>query len=102
MFEELKITNDKQDADINPLVLMTFINVEHGSNWDIINYVKIRYENHVGKVGKKLGAGIMFSKWWLILLLVHINDKYNYHSFYESNAFNKIWKMLSNNNILED
>lgn len=102
MFEELKITNDKQDADINPLVLMTFINVEHGSNRDIINYVKIRYENHVGKVGKKLGAGIMFSKWWLILLLVHINDKYNYHSFYESNAFNKIWKMLSNNNILED
>lgn len=53
MFEELKITNDKQDADINPLVLMTFINVEHGSNRDIINYVKIRYENHVGKVGKK-------------------------------------------------
>ena len=47
-------------------------------------------------------ARVLLKKWWLILLLVHINDKYNYHSFYESNAFNKIWKMLSNNNILED
>ncbi len=98
LFEKLKEVNDDQGIDINPLVLLSFVKQGNGSNTKIIKYIKKTYEKY-STSEKKLGNGIMLSKWWIVLLLIHVKDKKNYYSFYESNAFSNIWKNLSKNDI---
>jgi len=38
---------------------------------------------------------IMFSKWWLPLFLINVNDSTNYYKFFESNHFNQVYKDIS-------
>ena len=37
---------------------------------------------------------IMFSKWWLPLLIIYLRDGKNYYKFYESQHFHEIYKKI--------
>ena len=37
---------------------------------------------------------IMFSKWWLPLMLIYVKDGKNYSSFYDSNHFPDFFKSM--------
>jgi hypothetical protein len=41
---------------------------------------------------------IMFSKWWLPLLVIYLKDGKNYSQFYESQHFHAIYREMKGDN----
>lgn len=90
------ISNSFNDVDINPLIVSCFIKTGDGLNKEVVKYIKSRY-----KLMEKCETEdswmntIMFSKWWLPLFLINVNDSTNYYKFFESNHFNQVYKDIS-------
>ncbi len=90
------ITSSFNDVDINPLIVSCFIKEGDGLNKEVVKYIKSRYK--LMEKNETEGSWmntIMFSKWWLPLFLINVNDSTNYSNFFESNHFNQVYKDIS-------
>ncbi len=79
---------------INPIILASFVKNEEGGNKEIIDYIVENYSKSEGREGEEnyWKKSIMFSKWWLPLLLVYLKDGKNYYNFFESENFHTIYR----------
>lgn len=100
-FKAKEFLNTYKSGEVNPLILSTFIKCEKGKNADIFKYIKDLYSDYENKPGEPSYwmRSIMFSKWWLPLLLIYIKDGKNYFKFYENNSFHEIYKLMKEQKI---
>lgn len=79
---------------INPIILASFVKNEEGGNKEIIDYIVENYSKSEDREGEEnyWKKSIMFSKWWLPLLLVYLKDGKNYYNFFESENFHTIYR----------
>lgn len=82
--------------EINPIILAGFVKNEKSGNKELFNYIKNTYSSIVNKNGEHSYwmRSIMFSKWWLPLLVIYLKDGKNYSEFYESKHFHTIYKQM--------
>lgn len=82
--------------EINPIILSMFVKEEKAANKEVFCYIKDTYSAHVHKKEEKdfWKKSIMFSKWWLPLLIIYLRDGKNYYKFYESQHFHEIYKKI--------
>ena len=82
--------------EVNPIIIAGFIKEGFGNNKKIFDYIKRVYmavENREGENSYWMRS-IMFSKWWLPLMLIYVKDGKNYSSFYDSNHFHDFFKSM--------
>lgn len=86
--------------EINPIILAGFVKEENGANKEIFNYIKRTYSSIVNKEDEPYFwmRSVMFSKWWLPLLVIYLKDGKNYSQFYDSQHFHEIYKKMKENN----
>lgn len=80
--------------EVNPIIIAGFIKEGFGNNKKLFDYIKRVYmavENREGENSYWMRS-IMFSKWWLPLMLIYVKDGKNYSSFYDSNHFHDFLK----------
>lgn len=95
----LKYTNEKERNDLlrdntyNPIITSMFVQKGDMKNRKIFNYILKEY-NKIDSDESQNGwkNTIMFSKWWLPLFKIKINDQSNYHGFMESEHFPEVLK----------
>lgn len=82
--------------EINPIILAGFVKEENAANKELFDYIKKTYSAIVNKEGEQSFwmRSIMFSKWWLPLLVIYLKDGKNYSQFYESEHFNVIYREM--------
>ena len=82
--------------EINPIILAGFVKEKDAANKELFDYIKKTYSSIVYKEGENSYwmRSIMFSKWWLPLLVIYLKDGKNYSQFYESQHFHKIYKEM--------
>lgn len=74
--------------EVNPIIIAGFIKEGFGNNKKLFDYIKRVYmavENREGENSYWMRS-IMFSKWWLPLMLIYVKDGKNYSSFYDVSA----------------
>lgn len=82
--------------EVNPIIIAGFIKEGFGNNKKLFDYIKRVYmavENREGENSYWMRS-IMFSKWWLPLMLIYVKDGKNYSSFYDSNHFHDFFKSM--------
>ena len=82
--------------EVNPIIIAGFIKEGVGNNKKLFDYIKRVYmavENREGENSYWMRS-IMFSKWWLPLMLIYVKDGKNYSSFYDSNHFHDFFKSM--------
>ncbi len=86
--------------EINPIILASFVKKNSSDNKAIFGYIKRKYSEVVNKDGEEAYwmKSIMFSKWWLPVLVIHLKDEKDYFKFYQSNNFNIIYKEMKIDN----
>jgi hypothetical protein len=86
--------------EINPIILAGFVKEEKAANKELFDYIKGTYSAMVNKEGEQSFwmRSIMFSKWWLPLLVIYLKDGKNYSEFYESQHFHEIYKEMKEDN----
>lgn len=82
--------------EINPIILAGFVKEKDAANKELFDYIKKTYSSIVYKEGENSYwmRSIMFSKWWLPLLVIYLKDGKNYSQFYESQHFHEIYKEM--------
>lgn len=82
--------------EINPIILAGFVKEKNAANKELFDYIKKTYSSIVYKEGESSYwmRSIMFSKWWLPLLVIYLKDGKNYSQFYESQHFHEIYKEM--------
>lgn len=82
--------------EINPIILAGFVKEKNAANKELFDYIKKTYSSIVYKEGESSYwmRSIMFSKWWLPLLVIYLKDGKNYSQFYESQHFHEIYKEI--------
>ena len=77
-----------------------FVKEENGANKEIFNYIKRTYSSIVNKEDEPYFwmRSVMFSKWWLPLLVIYLKDGKNYSQFYDSQHFHEIYRKMKENN----
>ena len=82
--------------EINPIILAGFVKEKNAANKELFDYIKKTYSSIVYKEGESSYwmRSIMFSKWWLSLLVIYLKDGKNYSQFYESQHFHEIYKEM--------
>lgn len=82
--------------EINPIILAGFVKEKDAANKELFDYIKKTYSSIVYKEGENSYwmRSIMFSKWWLPLLVIYLKDGRNYSQFYESQHFHEIYKEM--------
>lgn len=82
--------------EINPIILARFVKEKNAANKELFDYIKKTYSSIVYKEGESSYwmRSIMFSKWWLPLLVIYLKDGKNYSQFYESQHFHEIYKEM--------
>lgn len=82
--------------EINPIILAGFVKEKYAANKELFDYIKKTYSSIVYKEGENSYwmRSIMFSKWWLPLLVIYLKDGKNYSQFYESQHFHEIYKEM--------
>ena len=82
--------------EINPIILAGFVKEKDAANKELFDYIKKTYSSIVYKEGENSYwmQSIMFSKWWLPLLVIYLKDGKNYSQFYESQHFHEIYKEM--------
>lgn len=82
--------------EINPIILAGFVKGKYAANKELFDYIKKTYSSIVYKEGENSYwmRSIMFSKWWLPLLVIYLKDGKNYSQFYESQHFHEIYKEM--------
>ena len=82
--------------EINPIILAGFVKEKDAANKELFDYIKKTYSSIVYKEGENSYwmRSIMFSKWWLPLLVIYLKDGKNYSQFYESQHFHEIYKKM--------
>ena len=78
--------------EVNPIIIAGFIKEGFGNNKKLFDYIK-RVYMAVGENSYWMRS-IMFSKWWLPLMLIYVKDGKNYSSFYDSNHFHDFFKSM--------
>lgn len=93
-FETLK--NDFENDEINPIIVASFISDGQGTNRSVFDYIIKQYRLTDPKEGETNAwkKTILFSKWWLPLCLIYNKDGNNYHSYFDSNNFNEVYKAI--------
>ena len=86
--------------EINPIILAEFVKEKNASNKELFDYIKNTYSAKVNKEGEQSFwmRSIMFSKWWLPLLVIYLKDGKNYSQFYESQHFHAIYREMKGDN----
>ena len=94
-----QLKNEFKNDEINPIILASFVKEQKNSNKEIFDYIKNIYSEDIGQEVESSywKKSIMFSKWWLPLLIIYLKDGKNYSEFYESNHFNQIYKDMKKN-----
>lgn len=87
--------------EINPIILAEFVKEEKSANKELFDYIKTTYSETVNKEGENFCwmRSIMFSKWWLPLLIIYLKDGKNYSKFYESKHFHVIYKEMKSDSV---
>lgn len=82
--------------EINPIILAGFVKEKNAANKELFDYIKETYSSIVYKEGESSYwmRSIMFSKWWLPLLVIYLKDGKDYSQFYESQHFHEIYKAM--------
>ena len=82
--------------EINPIILAGFVKEKNAANKELFDYIKKTYSSIVYKEGESSYwmRSIMFSKWWLPLLVIYLKDGKDYSQFYESQHFHEIYKEM--------
>ena len=82
--------------EINPIILAGFVKEKNAANKELFDYIKKTYSSIEYKEGESSywTRSIMFSKWWLPLLVIYLKDGKNYSQFYESQHFHEIYKEM--------
>ena len=86
--------------EINPIILAGFVKEKNAANKELFDYIKKTYSAIVNKEGEQSFwmRSIMFSKWWLPLLVIHLKDGKNYSKFYQSQHFHAIYREMKDDN----
>ncbi len=86
--------------EINPIILAGFVKEKNAANKELFDYIKKTYSAIVNKEGEQSFwmRSIMFSKWWLPLLVIHLKDGKNYSKFYQSQYFHAIYREMKDDN----
>lgn len=86
--------------EINPIILAGFVKEKNAANKEVFDYIKKTYSAIVNKEGEQSFwmRSIMFSKWWLPLLVIHLKDGKNYSKFYQSQHFHAIYREMKDDN----
>lgn len=85
-----------ENVEINPIILAGFVKSGKGKNKEIFDYIKRTYsaiENRPGEPSYWMQS-IMFSKWWLPLMVIYMKDGKDYSKFYGSMNFHSIYKLM--------
>lgn len=95
-----ELLNSFGSDEINPIILAGFVKEKNAANKEVFDYIKKTYSAIVNKEGEQAFwmRSIMFSKWWLPLLVIYLKDGKNYSQFYESQHFHEIYKRMKGNN----
>ena len=81
--------------EINPIILAGFVKEKDAANKELFDYIKKTYSSIVYEGENSYWMrSIMFSKWWLPLLVIYLKDGKNYSQFYESQHFHEIYKEM--------
>lgn len=90
------LENDFEDDEINPIIVASFISEGEGSNKSVFNYIIQQYLQMDTKEAEPNAwkQTILFSKWWLPLCLIYNKDGKNYKSYFDSNSFNEVYKII--------
>lgn len=86
--------------EINPIILAGFVKEKKAANKELFDYIKKTYSAIVNKEGEQSFwmRSIMFSKWWLPLLVIYLKDGKNYSQFYQSQHFHAIYREMKEDN----
>lgn len=95
-----KYIDEFNQYEINPIVLSLFVKKGNGKNSEIMRYIKKVYSDKGadGKGGKWKNT-IMFSKWWLPLLVIYSKDDKDYDKFFSNNQFQNIYRDMIDEKI---
>lgn len=93
-----------ENVEINPIILAGFVKSGKGRNKEIFDYIRTTYsaiENKTGEPSYWMQS-VMFSKWWLPLMVIYMKDGKDYCHFYSSMNFHSIYKLMKNGFIFEE
>lgn len=92
----IELIDSFENDEINPIILAGFVKEKDAANKELFDYIKKTYSSIVYKEGENSYwmRSIMFSKWWLPLLVIYLKDGKNYSQFYESQHFHEIYKEM--------
>lgn len=93
-----------ENVEINPIILAGFVKSGKGKNKEIFDYIKRTYsaiENRPGEPSYWMQS-VMFSKWWLPLMVIYMKDGKDYSKFYGSMNFHSIYKLMKEAFIHEE
>lgn len=99
-FDARKYIAEFSQYEINPIVLSLFVKKGYGKNSEIMRYIKKVYQDKgtEGDAGKWKNT-IMFSKWWLTLLVIYSKDDKDYDKFFSNKQFQNIYKDMIDEKI---
>ena len=82
--------------EINPIILAGVVKGKNAANKELFDYIKNKYSAVVNKEGEESfwKSSIMFSKWWLPLLVIYLKDEKDYSNFYQSKHFHTIYREM--------
>lgn len=88
-----KIISSFASGEINPIILASFVKKGEDKNKDIFKYIKNKYSAAINTSSETdfWKRSIMFSKWWLPLVVIYLKDKKDYSGFYSSNHFHSFY-----------
>lgn len=75
----------KGDEDANPIILCHFIDSGRKTNEKVWKYIFNTYQRITQETDWK--TRIMFSKWWLPIFKIRMNDGFNYQRFVNASLF---------------
>lgn len=78
----------KGDEDANPIILCHFIDSERKTNEKVWKYIFNTYQRITQETDWK--TRIMFSKWWLPIFKIRMNDGFNYQRFVNASLFPEV------------
>ena len=78
----------KGDEDANPIILCHFIDSGRKTNEKVWKYIFNTYQRITQETDWK--TRIMFSKWWLPIFKIRMNDGFNYQRFVNASLFPEV------------
>lgn len=77
-----------ENENVNPIILCMFVERGSKKNAKLLQIITKQMENESD--GKDWKQKIMFSRWWLPLMKVRMEDSYNYYGFLQSESFPEV------------